>query len=69
MKRILLVVCSIFVLVSNSYCEEQKEFVNSSFSANYPFDWEVNEISGAVVFKSPLESKQDDFQENVAVLV
>jgi eukaryotic-like serine/threonine-protein kinase len=64
-----LILCICFTF--SVFADERKAYKSPlyNFELSYPNDWQAKEISGIVVFLSPLESLDDKFSENVNVVV
>ena len=74
MKNIKLI--GIFILlISISACGQTKKWSNFkkvNFSINYPIEWELNEsgqMGSEFILFSPLSSKNDNFKENVNLVI
>jgi serine/threonine-protein kinase len=72
-KLVSLVLVVSFVFLGALQCQAQEQKVYESpyfgFSISYPADWRTTELGGIIVFLSPLESADDNFSENVNVVV
>jgi eukaryotic-like serine/threonine-protein kinase len=66
-----LVLTSILCCLSCVFAGEFTTYTSPTFNFDirYPQEWEIKQISGIVVFLSPLDSQNDTFRENVNVVV
>jgi len=71
MKKIFFLVSLIFSLCVNCYGQDMAIYKSPyfNFTVEYPADWETRELSGIVGFISPQENVNDDFSENVNIVV
>ena len=74
MKRLVSVLLVVsFLVLGSVLCQAQEQNVYESpyfgFSISYPADWRTTELGGIIVFLSPLESAEDNFSENINVVV
>lgn len=72
MKKYLSLVIILMLCVSSFVFAEEFNIYKSpffNFVISYPQNWKIKDISGIVVFISPLENKDDKFSENVNVVV
>ncbi|MDD3087944.1 MAG: PsbP-related protein [Candidatus Omnitrophica bacterium] len=66
-SAIIFVFCSVSLVAA-----EQAQIYKSplfDFEISYPQDWQVKEISGVIAFISPLEDADDNFSENVNIVI
>jgi len=70
-KYLSLVIVLMFCVSSFVFAEEFNTYKSPLFNfvISYPQTWEMKQISGIIAFLSPLEDKDDKFQENVNVVV
>lgn len=70
MKRAVFIICAfMFCFAVNVFAAGLKTYKNTdlNFKVKYPSDWQVEEISGMIVFISPLEDAKDNYREYVSV--
>ncbi len=75
MKQTILVVLIALILCIDSFAQtgsDTKIFSKDNYSISYPNNWEINntgQMGTSFLILSPVESEQDQFRENVNLLI